>query len=379
MDILRSVLERSSFVDFHRAKIVCSNWYLCSKQTLLPKAGSPLLMLFPEDGCVQCTPDEDKVYKPTKRDFSGIRFLANSGNWFLVVDSGSKLYIIDVFSEKKIDLPPLESRKGGLYSLERIGDKEFKERIIDNCDSFSVQTSDDLRGVLWVDEEKGEFAVVWRFDRSEYVGFCKNGDDHYSDIPTRVRVRRELRGLNDMVLKGYRLYILTARIYIRILDLSGQDGFMDVSDSHRHSLDAPVIERRTATKFISHSENIAVTTSGDVLLVCTLAYEDSTSTRHRIKRDPNQDPNRIRNMDLLEVDSLGDEALFLDSGITVPADRTLGIEPNSIYFTRDDRVRSKTRGCLDICVYNLATKTLKRFPRLSELNMIKDAQWFLPS
>lgn len=33
---------------------------------------------------------------------------------------------------------------------------------------------------------------------------------------------------------------------------------------------------------------------------------------------------------IIEVDSLGDEALFLDLGITVPADCTLGIEPNSI-------------------------------------------------
>ncbi|CAH8353481.1 unnamed protein product [Eruca vesicaria subsp. sativa] len=48
MDLLRCVLEHLNFVDFHRAKMVCSNWYLCSKQTLGPKAGSPMLIMSQE-------------------------------------------------------------------------------------------------------------------------------------------------------------------------------------------------------------------------------------------------------------------------------------------------------------------------------------------
>ncbi|WZY88324.1 hypothetical protein YC2023_045059 [Brassica napus] len=80
-----------------------------------------------------------------------------------------------------------------------------------------------------------------------------------------------------------------------------------------------------------------------------------------------------------EVHSLGDEALLLDSGITVPADPTLGIEPNSIYFTRHGRVRNFVQepSCPDICVFNLTTKKFTRFPILSYFNT-KDALWFLP-
>ncbi|KFK27818.1 hypothetical protein AALP_AA8G433800 [Arabis alpina] len=276
--------------------------------------------------------------------------------------------------------------KGGIYSLERVGKKNFheicSERMVLEWEPFCVETSDDLRGVLWVDEDKQEL----EFDTSHYVGFCKTGDDHYREITTRLHVRRESQGVHDMVLKGYTLYIFTTRQYIRILDLSAHDGFEDESDSYRHLLHPPVIESGTGTEFFIPCRNIAVTRSEDVLLVCTLPYKDSTSTRHRIfrffKRDPNEDPTRLRPTPLLEVDSLGDEALLLDSGITVPADQTLGIEPNSIYFTRDDRIRrknlDKTLECPYICVYNLATKTLKRFPHLSELNL-KDALWFLPS
>ncbi|CAL9231527.1 unnamed protein product, partial [Arabidopsis halleri] len=63
----------------------------------------------------------------------------------------------------------------------------------------------------------------------------------------------------------------------------------------------------------------------------------------------------------------------------VPVDRDLGIEPNSIYFTRDDRIRYQKRSCPDICVFNLETKTLKRFPGLISNLKLMDARWFLPS
>ncbi|EFH62948.1 hypothetical protein ARALYDRAFT_893647 [Arabidopsis lyrata subsp. lyrata] len=62
----------------------------------------------------------------------------------------------------------------------------------------------------------------------------------------------------------------------------------------------------------------------------------------------------------------------------LPVDRSIGIKPNSIYFTRHDRVCHLESSSLDICVFNLATKTLKRFPGFSNLKL-KDAQWFLPS
>ncbi|CAE6015164.1 unnamed protein product [Arabidopsis arenosa] len=218
-----------------------------------------------------------------------------------------------------------------------------------------------------------------------YIGFCRKGDDHYREISTRVGVQRELRGVYDMVLKGYNLYVFSTREFIRHLDLSGQDedGFKDVSEKHklpmwRPRLSMDELERIKKNKVISFNESIVVTRSGLVLLVYT--YELGTSERHRMfhlyKRDPKDlDPDTYDTR-LVEVHSLSDEALFLDLGITVPADHTLGIEPNSIYFTRGDRICHKESSCLDICVFNLTTKTIKRFPKL---NVMKDAQWFLPS
>ncbi|XP_010478516.1 PREDICTED: F-box protein At5g25290-like [Camelina sativa] len=359
-----------------------------------PKSGSlPLLLLsLEESGCRVYNPDEDKVYE-TKSDFSGCRFLANSGKWFLVLDeSRSDLYIVDVFSEERIHLPPLESTKGGLYNVERVGDNEFNVGYMDGFrDGFmdgdpSLHTIIYLRGLLWVDDKNGDdYVVVWQFHQGEFLGFCKKGDSHYRDIPIRVDVRREFRGLNDVVLKGYSVYYLATRGYIRHLDLSGQDGFKDVSELLRFPMwnkpDLPSVD--FGKKVISSGDSIAVTTSGEVLLVFTRAYEPicETSRIFRVyKRKHIQLNPKYYDTILVEVESIGDEALFYDLSITVPANHILGIEPNSIYFTRNDRfgLDNGKSPCLDICVYNIATRNIKHFPSLFNLNL-KDAQWFLPS
>ncbi|XP_010421382.1 PREDICTED: F-box protein At5g25290-like [Camelina sativa] len=388
MDILTSVFGRLSFVDLHRAKIVCLNWYSCSKQRLLCKERPPLLILFPEnDVCALYNPDEARVYK-TKRDFSGIRFLANSGNWFLVLDSKSKLNIINLFSEKQIDLPPLESMNRDHYSLERVGDNEFKEvttvlRV--GRPSVIIRNAKDLRGLLWVDEKKEEYVAIWFFNVSheimiDYIAVCKNGEDHYRRVPPRLW----FPAISDMVLRGgVSLYVSMSDQYMQKLDLSGQEGFEDLTKNDDTLMPFHPSNARRDFYETTINYNIAVTTSGEVLLVEIYFYKKTMQRRFSLfKKDPNPGPDAIINdpNPLVEVHSLGDEALLLDLGITVPADHTLGIEPNSIYFTRHDRAckRGRKPSCLDICVFNLATKNLKRFPGLSNLNLT-DARWFLPS
>ncbi|XP_010501676.1 PREDICTED: F-box protein At5g25290-like [Camelina sativa] len=282
-------------------------------------------------------------------------------------------------------------RKMNLYKVERVEDNEFTVDLIKPympAASCPITTKY-LRGLLWVDDKKKngvDYVVVWQFQEGQFLGFCRNGVFHYRNILIRnkVHVPREFRGLQDVVLKGHRLYYLSHRCYIRQLDLSGQGGFKDVyplpsfqmwKPSRRPSGDLGITGVK---KLISSGDSIAVTTSRDVLLVYTRAYEPVCESS-RIFRVFKSDP-KDRNSSLVEVECLGDEALFFDLGITVPADPTLGIEPNSIYFTRNDRFghRGCYVPCLDICVYNIATRTIKRFLSGSTLKL-KDAQWFLPS
>ncbi|XP_010499238.1 PREDICTED: F-box protein At5g25290-like [Camelina sativa] len=376
----RCTLKRQlSCPDLESAKALCSSWIL------QPKGGSPLLMLSQEkDDCRVYNPADDTVYE-TKSDLSGYRFVASSGKWFLVIDSRLKLYIIDVFGEEeRIDLPGLETFKG-YFEIEREGEDKIRHVLIGTSSRTRPSTAKDVRGLLWVEDKKGgDYVVLWHFERSEYVAFCKKGDDHYREISTRDDVRLELRGVNHMLLKGHDLYIFATRDFVRHLDLSRRhNGFKDVSQNHRLPMWPPLpsrdeIERINKYKIISSNESIAVTRSGEVLLVYTYELTSKDRVFHLYKRDPKDLDPTTYDTRLVEVHSLGDEALFLDLGITVPADHTLGIEPNSIYFTRGNRIRHRVSSSLDICVFSLTTKTIKRFPSLSNLN-IKDAQWFLPS
>ncbi|CAH8253687.1 unnamed protein product [Arabidopsis lyrata] len=297
--------RRLSCTDLESAKAM--------RSTLIqrPRAGSPLLMLSVEkDGC-------------------------RSNN---------------VFSEGRIDLPPLESLKGSLYKIERVGENKVRNILFSDLSPGDPHTAEDLRGRLWIGHNKEDYVVVWHFEMNDFLGFCKKGDDHYREILTRTDVRRELRGVKDMVLKGYSLYVLAIRDFVRHLDLSGhgEDGIKDVSENHKLPMWMPSLSmdeqvRVNIDKITSSSESIAVTRSGQVLVV--YSYELGNSQRDRMfhlyKRDPKDlDPNTYLTR-LLEVHSLGDEALFLDLGTTVPADHTRGIEPNSIYFTRGDRIRHR--------------------------------------
>lgn len=332
-------------------------------------------MLFPNDGgCVLYNPKEGKMER-SLGDFSGYRFLANSGNWCLVLDSEYDLSIINVFSKETIPLPSLEKNNSTTSIIRRVGSTNRFERV-GSHGYFDELSSDVVRGLLWVDEKGEDHVVVWLFDLPghAFISFCKKGDTHYTDIPLfhpTLRRSHYLDGLSEMVLKEKRLYITSDARFVRVLDLSGEQG------TFQEGKPFPMLSRHDGF----WDSSIAVTTSGEVLLIEKATDPDSLNEFFRVyKLDPD-----LKNLDIdscchtvVEVNSLDGEALLLDLGFTVPADDTLGgLEPNSIYFTRHFRpCRCRCRP-LDICVYNLATKTLKRFPHLAAMNLA-DARWFLP-
>ncbi|XP_010468531.1 PREDICTED: F-box protein At2g14290-like [Camelina sativa] len=361
LDILRSLFELLSFVDFHRAKMVCSSWYSVSKQTVPRESGSPWLLLFPEDctDCVLYNPYEEvMVYRRAAGiDYCpGSRFLASCGKWFLMLDSRSRLYIIHVFSTgNRIDLPLLESLLSNDSALKRMEDRDRE---------FEWELTSGSVYLLYADEIRGRF--------------YKKGNAHYDLIRITYGIPRMLTGLLRLVLRGYRLYILTTRSFVRVIDFSRQQGFEELTRSDTYP--SPAFAPLGYDCYFS----IAVTTAGEVLLVTRSTTSESSERAFRIyKMDPNADPDDHM-PDLLDVDSLGDEALLLDLGITVPANNTLGIKQNSIYFTHHNLICSKTNwnkvahvlppNEVDICVFNLSTKTLEPFPAPSSMSL-KGARW----
>ncbi|WZZ25486.1 hypothetical protein YC2023_008887 [Brassica napus] len=331
--------------------------------SLKRRSGSPGLMLFPkEGGCV--------LYNPKKA--------RSKGNWetFQGVDSwqtrvtGSCCWIQDpiyAFSEKKIRLPSLESIDSADCIVKSVGDRKFVRQDSDSI--FSDLSADVVRGLLWVSESAKQYVVVWLFDLPghSYMSFW---DTHYTDIPLVFDdyAFHKFDGLSDMVLRGTRLYVSTSRRFVRAFDLSGPQGFFkDITGQTPF----PMLSRHDQR----YDSSIAVKTSGEVLLV---ESDPRSRTWFRLyKKDPDvEDPDHACHT-VTEVHSLGGEALLLDLGFTVPANKALGIKPDSIYFTRHFRPCHCSPRDLDICVYNLATKSLVRFPDLDKMNLM-DARWFLP-
>ncbi|KAJ4903350.1 putative F-box protein [Raphanus sativus] len=120
-DLINSVLERLDFADSRRAESVCSSWYSAGKRCVAKKQ-IPWLILLPDEDdkinnhwCKLFNPGEkDKLYKIRDEDveFANSCCLATYGHWLFMVDYWYNLYLLNIFTHERIDLPPVESQLG---------------------------------------------------------------------------------------------------------------------------------------------------------------------------------------------------------------------------------------------------------------------------
>ncbi|CAH2048250.1 unnamed protein product [Thlaspi arvense] len=120
-DLLNLVLERLGVADSRRAESVCSSWYSAARRCLAKKQ-IPWLILLPDEDdrmnnhwCKLFNPEEkDKLYKIRDEDveFAKSYCLASYGNWLFMVDCWYNLYLLNLFTHERIDLPPVESQLG---------------------------------------------------------------------------------------------------------------------------------------------------------------------------------------------------------------------------------------------------------------------------
>ncbi|XP_010445687.1 PREDICTED: putative F-box protein At4g22180 [Camelina sativa] len=120
-DLLNSVFEHLGFADSRRVGSVCSSWYSAAKRCLAKKQ-IPWLMILPDEDdeiethwCTLFNPEENgKLYRMRADvfEFAKSYCLATYGNWLLMVDHGSDVYMLNLFTHERIDLPPVESQLG---------------------------------------------------------------------------------------------------------------------------------------------------------------------------------------------------------------------------------------------------------------------------
>ncbi|CAL9226403.1 unnamed protein product [Arabidopsis halleri] len=171
-----------------------------------------------------------------------------------------------------------------------------------------------------------------------------------------------------MVYKDHKLYFSSSENIFTILDFSGevpQQIFQCGMDLLIRMSLGRRCHRLSNSWFVDETK-LVVTVTGNVLRVQRMLRPRSGIQSFRVcKVFPKYE----------EVDSLGDEALLLDLGVTVLVNEVEGLHRNSIYFSGSHG--KKKNG---IFIFNFETKKMELLQKFDCSSVqLSRARWFLPS
>ncbi|KAG7541917.1 hypothetical protein ISN45_Aa07g019600 [Arabidopsis thaliana x Arabidopsis arenosa] len=378
LDLLTSVFERLSFANFHRAKSVCSSWHSASRQSVPIQI--PWLILFPEEdnnnnnnnnnSCTLFNPEEKgKVYKTKDLgvEFAKSVCTATYGSWLLMRDPPYNLNILNLFTRERINLPPFESQLG-MTKIERTIDDQF--RISPHYNGREYHKRIRIQSpVFWIDEKTKDYVVIWGLG-SLCVVYSKKGDKCWNQIP-------ETSHCHHMVYKDHKLYLSKSnyKYEFRIFDFSReipQQTFqgcviMQGLTLNRH-------RGQPGYPFSTIDTKLVVTVTGDVLKVDRIVERNSRICRlfdvYKVYSSGSYKKYE-------KVESLGNEAILLDLGITMLANDIVGLEKNSIYFSG---THTKSKVINDTFIFSLETQKMESVHKFDcSSAQLSSARWFIPS
>lgn len=181
----------------------------------------------------------------------------------------------------------------------------------------------------------------------------------------------------NMVYKDHKLYCLNYS-KLRIFDFSGEfplqvfeisvRGYVSFEHGPYNRVNAPLKLRMNRFQ-----NNIIVTVRGDILIVGSVRPNMTDTWLFVIHKMDSSKEDKWE-----KIDSLGDESIILDLGITVLAKDLEGIISNSIYFTANDYFEDYEGN--EIFVYNLDTNNVEQPHQFVSSSIPSPhARWFLPS
>ncbi|KAL1201129.1 F-box only protein 7 [Cardamine amara subsp. amara] len=195
-DILQPILESLSSTDFHRAKIVCLDWYSVWK-TCVRERLRPWQITYQGDSSILFDPKKDKSYETKRLSLYDKTYcMASSGNWILQVNSCFDFSILNLLTRKRIKLPSMKS--------EFLRKSEWEDII-------RYKTS----AILWINERTEDYVVAWIF-KQHYLYSYKKGDNSWYNW----KLNNDTCYF-DMAYKNNNLYLYTLNHYIKILDVPG--------------------------------------------------------------------------------------------------------------------------------------------------------------
>lgn len=367
-DLLRSIFESLSCLDFHRARTVCSNWYAVSRTCPL----YPWRIVIRGKNSVLFDPIQDKIY--TKNllgiDFSKIHCLASYGNWILIVDLRLDFHLLNVFTRERINLPSLESSLRGDRPFRFIRNDDFGY-FLELYGTKFLLTWNDFRfektAILWVNGRNGDYIVAWAIKQFYIFSYKKIGNDDVGDGNDDKRWSITCTQCEDMAYKDNKLYVYTFDHYINIFDFCG--------DYPKETMEEnPYLNHPFRFVDTIYKLRLAVTRAGEVLIVLSIVGLDKKFCIYKLN---------LKIGDWEIVESLGDEMLIFGHRVTIRApDKDIsggGLKSNSICFLYDDHLSDHhlTMKTQPICgVFDLATSTITWHTRLEDLS--SKVCWFVP-
>nr|XP_018472842.1 PREDICTED: F-box protein At2g05970-like [Raphanus sativus] len=361
-ELVRCVFERLNFTNLKRGRSVCSSWRTALRRCVPKRNQIPWLILFPQNdnnnennssSCVLFVPDDrDKTYKTRDLgdDFVKSSCVATYGSWLLMSYTRWNLYILNPLTGERIDLPTTD------YAL--------------------YQRPGDLVACLWIDDRTKDYLVVCVMDCPI---FTKNGNHSWR--------RFGEGGYKQMVYEhtSQKLYARRYNSYpVKVWSFSGEEpqqvfeennyppveyafwDFLSTGDEELYLKE----EELYLKEYVDSRLYIAVSTvSRQVLKVVNVLQKSKRWLFLVYKMHPVELTWEV-------VDSLGDEALIIDMGITVVAKDVPEIKRNSIYFSGLDDGRKNPD---HIFVFDLTTREIETLPRCVFSSIrFSDARWFFP-
>ncbi|CAA7058438.1 unnamed protein product [Microthlaspi erraticum] len=360
IDLLNLVFKRLSFPNFQRAKSVCRFWHSASRQSVPKHSQFFWLVLFPKENnnnnnsssCTLFNPEEaDKLYRTQDLglEFAKSFCMATYGSWFLMRDPRQNLYIVNIFTHERINLPPVESQLGRI-KIKRTVDDGF--RITAHGVGYKFIRIIIQSPVLWIDEKTKDYIVLWKVSESCIV-YSRKGETSWKQIHVTW-------DCCSMFYKDHKLYLLGFSSYFKIFDFSGAIPQQTSSGVIGEGFHLTHLERGVvATKLV-------VTVTGQILKIEKIRM-NSKAWSFRVFKMVSSGLFKKQEV----VSSMGDETLLFDQGITVLANDTDVFIRDSIYFSLNET---------DIFVFHLKTQKtepLHKFDRSSA--QFSGARWFLPS
>ncbi|EOA39053.1 hypothetical protein CARUB_v10011670mg [Capsella rubella] len=296
-----------------------------------PKGNGECLLFNPEK--------KDKMYKIPNlgNDFTKNVCVATYKSWLLMQpkykhideDCRLNLYILDLLTRERINLPTFVSGCGLICSI------------------------------LWIDEKTKDHLVIGMSEEDHAISF-KRGDKSWKKNPN---LDQKLYCLNYAKLK---VFDFSGYTPLRVFKTSVSDFLQPLR---------PFGMRMPGTSWkdnVVHSKNkVVVTLARDVLIVKCRRPNVSKIWEFKIYK-------MVGNNQWEEIYSLGGETILLDLGITLLAKDMQGIQKNSIYFSMDTILFEDQYDKTEIFIF--VTTHPVQLPHRSVCSSFpcSRSRWFLP-